>query len=188
MIEPIRCFIAIELPAQIRQKLDDYLRPLKNEFSFVRWVRVEGIHLTLKFLGEISAKQAADIQNTLSLVKFDLPRFKIRIEGSGAFPNQKHPRVIWLGLKQDAENPLYKLQKIIDNELHQIGFEKEKRRFSPHLTLGRLKFNQDTQPLFKYLNHHPFPPVEFNVDAFTLIRSKLKPDGAIYTSLKKFLF
>jgi 2'-5' RNA ligase len=104
----------------------------------------------------------------------------------GAFPSQRRPKVIWLGLQGIPQKPLYDLQKKIESVLQELGFEAEKRRFAPHLTLGRIKFPMDISPFWNYFDEKPFPEYRFRVSEYVLMQSDLKPSGAVYTPIQKY--
>ncbi len=182
----IRCFIAVELPDNILKQIAAYTRHLSEKTSGVRWVRPEGIHLTLKFLGEINAARVEEVKTALTDIKNITNPFDLIIRGSGCFPNRRQPKVIWLGLEHDTSHSLFKLHDWLDVNLAGLGFEREKRRFSPHLTLGRVKNMEDFGPLFRYIDQHPFPDKVFRVDKVYYIRSTLQPSGAIYTTIADY--
>jgi len=177
----IRCFIAAKLPDDLLGEIDRYTAELARHSPGIRWVKPESIHLTLKFLGEISLSTVQDVRQILTGISTVAEPFDLIIKGSGTFPNRRQPRVIWLGLEHDPSHSLFKLHDWLDAELVDLGFEKEKRRFSPHLTLGRVKLRENFGPLFRYLDRHPFPERTFRVDKIYFIRSSLQPSGAVYT-------
>ena len=186
MTDTIRSFAAISLPENLKSKLEQYLLELKQIAPKVKWVRSESIHITLKFLGE----QKSDLVDKVSMRLMDVPDSFSGISLStghfGAFPGEKRPRVFWLGINSTQMEKLLQLQRWVENELQVLGFEKEKRRFSPHLTLGRVKHPDDFSRLWKYAEENPFPELSFNVEEFYLMRSILKPTGAVYRPLQKY--
>lgn len=186
MDDVIRCFIAIDLPMELKDKLSLYLKELRPMVPQIKWVRTESLHLTLKFLGEISPSRVEAAKQQLDRLSGTSEFFQIAVSHFGAFPSEKHPRVFWLGLHGIPQEPFYQLQSRIEDILNEIGFEKEKRRFSPHLTLGRLKFPQDISPVWDHVNAHPFPEYAFVVSEFILMRSILKPMGAEYSPIQKY--
>jgi 2'-5' RNA ligase len=184
----IRCFIAIPLPGKIREMIDDYLRDLKRITQAVKWIRAENIHLTLKFLGEIEDKKIEQIKERLPDVNKSTSPFIITINGFGCFPDKRRPRVFWLGLGSGDLNSLSSLHQWLEKQMTSLGFEEEKRRFSPHLTLGRAKRSDDFSSLFTHAGRKPFPQQSFQADHLELIKSQLQPQGAHYTTLAKFSF
>jgi 2'-5' RNA ligase len=182
----IRCFIAIPLPSEIRDAIDNYLKELKKLTDAVKWVKTAHIHLTLKFFGEIKVAKVQSIKQCLSDINNTISPFILSVNGSGCFPNKRKPRVFWLGLGAQGLSDLERMYHWLESRLATIDFEKEKRRFAPHLTLGRVKYDDDFSPLFAYLAQMPFSALSFQVDELALIRSRLYPDGAQYTTLEKF--
>jgi len=182
----IRCFIAVELPADLLKEIAAYTQKLNEQTSGIRWVRPSGVHITLKFLGEITASRVEDVRKSLANISSVAEPFTLSISGAGCFPNRRQPRVIWLGLEHDPAHSLFKLHNWLDDQLTLLGFEKEKRRFSPHLTLGRIKYAGDFKSLFNYIDQNAFPGRIFHVDRISLIRSTLQPSGAVYNKLADY--
>jgi len=182
----IRTFIAIEIPGDILDRISDILRVLKKGCPYVRWVRPESIHLTLKFLGNIDAKRLGNL--ALELTDLLGTPLSLSLGRPGGFPNLKRPRIVWLGLEGDTEG-LMGLQQEIEERCAKIGFPEEKRGFSPHLTLGRIKSGRpaDLEGLSTLLDKVDvtgIPPLR--ADAVYLYESILKPAGAEYRKLNSF--
>ncbi len=178
----LRTFICFELPSRITSaisELEDNLRPLSRG---VRWSRPEGIHLTLKFLGDVEESQIDAIALAVQEACENIPAFDIFLEGAGAFPNARQPRVFWLGVKEPSGR-LESVQRDIENALEPLGFAREKRAFSPHLTLGRVKFPDHLDRVSQYLEEHALNSLSFRADTVVLMKSTLKPQGAVYTPL-----
>jgi 2'-5' RNA ligase len=186
--EKIRCFIAIQLPHNIQEEISSYIEKLKKTSHDVRWIKGENIHLTLKFLGEIDSTRVDLIKKNLYPLCDELSQFNIKISGSGCFPNKKRPRVFWLGMEQGKENPLFSLHNWIENKLITLDFEKEKRRFSPHLTLGRVRAKEavDFSDLFTFIEKKPFSSINFKVEEIFFMQSILKPTGAEYQVIESY--
>jgi 2'-5' RNA ligase len=184
----IRCFIAIHLPHDILIRISNYIKDLKKQSDDVRWVRADNIHLTLKFLGEIDSTKVKLVKECLYLLSDEFSSFSLSISGSGCFPGKKHPRVFWLGMEQGKENPLFGVHNWIEKQLSDLDFEKEKRRFSPHLTLGRFRARQPANfsDLFTFLENNPFNPVNFEVKEIFFMQSILEPTGAEYKTIEKY--
>jgi 2'-5' RNA ligase len=180
----IRCFFAIALPADVKRNLAAVVVQLKKRAPMIRWAQVESIHLTLKFLGEITQVQAEAIHKALSDNAIHLPPFYLTTTQIGFFPNERKPRVIWLGL---AENDiLSKFQRQLEEITGNLGFEREKRSFSPHLTLGRIKSPRRFDDLNDYIINNPLPVYQITVSEYLLMRSVLKPEGAIYSPIYRY--
>jgi 2'-5' RNA ligase len=182
----IRCFIAAELPADLLNEIGTYTGRLSGQTSGIRWVKPEGIHITLKFLGEITVSKVSAVKAQLGGIGGVADPFDLRISGSGCFPNRRQPRVIWLGLEHDPAHSLFKLHSWMDEQLEDLGFSREKRRFSPHLTLGRIKNLENPESLYAYLDQNPFPEKSFAVGEIFFKQSLLKPSGAVYKTLAGF--
>jgi 2'-5' RNA ligase len=185
--EQVRSFIAVELPQNVKDGLAQLKSKLERaEHPFVKWVHPEGVHLTLKFLGNIPFKQVAEITKAIEEASKGIPPFHLEISGLGGFPNLKQPRVLWVGIGGEVDK-LLSLQQNIDLALIPLGFAKEERPFVPHLTLARIK--QGASPRERksfgelvasttFENSYPL-----NVETINLMRSQLTPEGAIYTRL-----
>jgi 2'-5' RNA ligase len=186
-MKQIRAFIAIELPDQVKcdlSKLLDRIRP--GQERAVKWVDPDSIHLTLKFLGNIPAEKVTDITRAIGEAAAEVVPFTLRLQGLGAFPNLRYPRVVWVGVGGDV-GLIVHLKRRIDQALIHLGFPTEDREFSPHLTLGRVRdqtTNQERRSLgesIRSIQLESSPP--FLVDKVCLMRSTLTSAGAIYDRL-----
>ena len=185
--EQIRSFIAIELPEEAKKGLARLRKELeRDEHKFVKWVDPKGIHLTLKFLGNIPSKRVTEITEAIKGAAQGISPFHLEISGLGAFPSLRQARVLWVGIGGEVDK-LSRLQQNIDSALAALGFAREERSFVPHLTLARIR--QGASPLERrsfgeLVGSAIFEdkyPVE--VGAINLMRSQLTPAGAIYTCL-----
>lgn len=183
----IRAFIAAELPQELRGQLKRFQAGLKQpDPGFIKWVDAESIHLTFKFLGNIDAKSVESIGEVLdNAVRQTMP-FNLMTGRTGCFPNMKNARVYWLGLDGDTKR-LLEFQKRVDVAMSKLGFAVENRPFSAHLTLARLRESNtdiNRSKLMGLIQAAEFKPVyEFKVDKIFLIRSRLTPQGAVYSHL-----
>jgi 2'-5' RNA ligase len=187
--EEIRSFIAIELSDEVRGGLARLRSELERaEHTYAKWVSPEGIHLTLKFLGNIPFKQVTEISKAIEGAAQGISPFHLEISGLGAFPSLKQPRVLWVGIGGEIDK-LSRLQQNIDASLAPFGFAKEERSFVPHLTLARIR--QGASPAERKSFGELAMSVSFetkyplDVEAISLMRSQLMPRGAIYTCLSK---
>jgi len=185
--DQIRSFIAIELPEEAKQGLARLRRGLERDVhGFVKWVDPQGIHLTLKFLGNIPAKRVTEITDAIKKATGGISPFHLEISGLGAFPSLKQPRVFWVGISGELDK-LSALQLDIDSTLAALGFAREERPFVAHLTLARIREGaspaerRDFGELVDSTTFQDKYPVE--VAAVRLMRSQLTPAGAIYTCL-----
>lgn len=182
----MRLFVAIEIPGEIRNALALFLQELRGFAPLAKWVRAENLHVTLKFLGETLPAKVTAINNALRSIRSERPVI-LEFRGLGFFPNEKQPRVFWVGM--EASQNLKVLAEHIDQRLHQLGFPLEDRPFSPHLTLAR--FNPPGLPpkLGTVVPEHSSRSFgSLTAREFRLIESKLKPTGAEYTTLQSFPF
>jgi 2'-5' RNA ligase len=183
--EQIRSFIAIELPQNIQSGLAQIRSELERaEHPFVKWVNPEGIHLTLKFLGNIPFKRVTKVAKAMEEATQGFSPFRLEISGLGAFPNLKQPRVVWVGIKGEIDK-LLSLQQNIDSALALLGFAREERPFMPHLTLARIKERAspaERKSLGELIMSTSLEiSYPFEVMDVSLMRSQLTPEGAVYT-------
>jgi 2'-5' RNA ligase len=178
----IRTFICFELPGFIKTELQRVQNALKPISKSVRWSHVDGIHLTLKFLGDVDEEILDDIHNAVKKAAEKSEPFQIDISGVGAFPNFNRPNVYWIGVKESS-GALLSIQQKIENELEQIGFAKERRPFSPHLTIGRVKSQEGLKEISKTLQNAKLPSMTFVAAEILVMKSVLQPGGARYTPL-----
>ncbi|MDZ7363162.1 MAG: RNA 2',3'-cyclic phosphodiesterase [candidate division KSB1 bacterium] len=182
-MEMLRTFIALDMPPEIKTALSKYVQPLRSQRGRVNWVKAENLHLTLKFLGDTPASRIEEIGAALQEIAAATTAFSGVIEGGGIFPNDEHPRVLWVGVNEKT-GALQKLAKAIDDRMHQFGFAKEKRVFSPHLTIGRAK-DQRIPEIIRALKENPFAPMPASFDEIIFMQSELHPAGSVYTPLRK---
>jgi 2'-5' RNA ligase len=182
----IRSFIAIEIPGDLRAKIETIQKELQNKKADVKWVLPGGIHLTLKFLGEITAREVESISNILDSIIPSWKAFPLRIKGVGCFPSIRNPRIIWLGIDEGA-SMVSTLQKAIERSAIEQGFSAEDRPFRPHLTLGRVRSKRGLEYLIQAIeNLREVEVGTFKAQEVSLFRSDLKPSGAVYTQLRGF--
>lgn len=172
----MRAFIAIDLPETIQATLGREQTALRGESPDARWTRPEGIHLTLKFLGEISDAQVKDVIAALAtLDRFE--KFSVAVKGFGFFPDARRPRVLWTGL--EAPPALAELAERVEECLEKSGFARERRPFRPHLTLARFNIPRPQPALQVFLERRDDPSLgRFEVSEFFLFESKLSGGGA----------
>ncbi len=183
----MRCFIAIELPEAVKSALSGIEEELKRTGADVRWVKPENIHLTLKFLGNIEDSKAEKIADIMEKICNRCRPFEIEIKGAGMFPNTKSPRVLWSGLENS--NVLKSLQEEIDEGMEAIGFDREKRGFTAHLTLGRVRSLKGKERLVEVMRLYEKENIgKMNVVSVSFMRSDLHPEGSRYTKIAEFPF
>ncbi len=183
----VRAFIAVDLDAEVVARLAQVLDDLRREIGdhSVRWVPAENIHLTLKFLGDVSVNNLPLLQNALSAEAHKRSAFALSVGGLGAFPRESQPRVLWVGVEAPAV--LMSLQRGIEVRMERLGYARERRTFEPHLTLGRVSRNADVHDIRRVARLLQEYKLGFlgvsEVKAVHLFRSDLRPGGAVYTRL-----
>ena len=187
--ESLRVFCAVELPAEIRAAVAAHATRLRREFPDARasWARPEGLHITLKFIGEVEAARVETLTRAAFAAVGGLKPFRLTIEESGTFPPHGAARVLWLGVK-DASGHLAQLQSRLEQECAANGFPRASRAFRPHLTVARLRTPQGTHALAEAHRRTPFGPYHFEVSELLVIRSELGPGGSRYTPLSRHSF
>jgi RNA 2',3'-cyclic 3'-phosphodiesterase len=183
----LRAFLASELPAALQEKIQSATAGLRQALreDLIRWVPAHNVHLTLKFLGDVSPAGISMIEQMLTTEAAQFDAFDVQVEGLGCYPNPKRPRVLWVGLKAPPE--LASLQRAIEAGAARLGYESEERGFSPHLTIGRVRQNVssgDIQRIRAVLESNRIGSLgTARVDAVHLFKSELRPEGSIYTLL-----
>ena len=183
----IRSFIAVDLPDSLLPPLEKAASQLRETLSGmpVRWVPVRNIHLTLKFLGDVSEKNIEVIKSIVRAEAANHEIFEISVGEFGIFPNNARPRVLWVGVQ--APDELINLHRRIDMETARLGYAPDQREFSPHLTFGRVSRNASPKQVRKISNLLREYSIGFlgaaRIEDVTLFRSDLGPDGAVYSKI-----
>jgi 2'-5' RNA ligase len=180
MSESMRAFICIDVPDSIRSRAGDLQRRLQSIGADVSWVKPSNLHLTLKFLGHVSPERLNEARAALERAVRSASRFEIEVGGTGCFPSARSPRVLWIGLGA-VPDQLLRLHDAIESEMEAIGFQREPKPFTPHLTIGRLRSGRNAARLAQELLAAGFEPERFTARQVILMRSDLRPAGAIYT-------
>ena len=183
----IRAFIAIDLPQPIQDSIEKQTARLQKTLGdqIIRWTSIQNMHLTLKFLGNIRVAHLDFLKQMLTQTADSHAAFDLQIGGIGSFPNGKLPRVLWLGVHAPAG--LTSLQKNVEEQAASLGYEKETRAFSPHLTLGRVRSSihaHDLQKIRLVLENFQLGKIDpSRVDCVHLYQSELHSEGSVYTKL-----
>ncbi len=181
----VRAFIAIELPDTIKEALGDLSQRLRPCGVRASWVKPERMHLTLRFLGEVSENDAERVGDFLEAAYRDLKPFEVTVAGVGAFPNLRRPSVVWVGV-EPVRGSLARAQSVAEEAACHIGLPREKRAFRAHLTLARIKEERKADALTTLLEHErSFAGGSFSVRSVSLFGSRLTPKGPIYRHLRK---
>jgi 2'-5' RNA ligase len=183
----LRLFVAIELPGSVLSALTQLQHQLQRDpaLANLRWVRPEGIHLTLKFLGETPAERQRAIEAAIANAASAQEPFELGLGRLGSFGSKQAPRVLWVDLTGDTQR-LAQVQTHVEAELANAGFPPENRRFSPHLTLARIHPNRAREAagaLQQAIENTTVPLVTFTAEAVSFMKSDLRPGGAVYTRL-----
>lgn len=182
----IRCFIALNLPAEIKGRLAELEARLKEARADVSWVKPENVHLTLKFLGGVEEARVPLVKRAVQEGLRREGPLVLTLAGLGVFPNPRSPRVVWVGVGGDTER-LQNLQERLEQALGEVGFPREARSFSPHITLGRMRSRQGAASLMELVGHLGANEVgSLKAESIELMRSQLHPAGAVYTILESF--
>jgi 2'-5' RNA ligase len=183
----IRAFIAIDLSTDIQQRLDDVVQNYKTQLADIpiRWLAASNIHLTLKFLGDVSVSNLKILTEMIQAEISSHHQFEISVGGSGAFPNIRQPRIIWVGVEAPTE--LTAIKNGIEATTGRLGYTREERAFSPHLTLGRVSRNITSLEVKVITKVLETTRVGFLgatcIEKVHLYRSDLQPSGAVYTQI-----
>ena len=183
----LRAFIAVEIPSSLQNTIQESTASLHKTLGneLIRWVPPQNVHLTLKFLGDVSSPNLDLIKQMLIAETGQHLCFEMQMEGIGSFPNPRRPRVIWVGLRAPAA--LESLQRGIESASARLGYTSEEKTFSPHLTIGRVKQNlsaPEIQRVRVALEETKIGLLGIvRVDAAHLFKSDLQPNGSVYTRL-----
>ncbi len=183
----VRAFVAVDLESEITERLAQVLAELRQQVDgrIVRWVPAENIHLTLKFLGDVSVHNLPLLEDALRAEALGRSAFALSVGGLGAFPSENQPRVLWVGV--EAPDVLMALQRGIEARMERLGYAREKSPFNPHLTLGRVSRSataREVRQVARLLREYKLGFLGVSeVEAVHLFRSDLRPAGAVYTRL-----
>lgn len=189
-----RTFIALEQNASLQRYLGGLIDQAKQELPALQWVAPAGIHLTLAFLGELNDEQLASAMQAAQAAAQHIPPFEYRLKGLGIFGSTFQPRVIWMGIEDQPSatlhgSPLEQLHRALNRELERRNFEVDKRPFSPHLTLARVKHSlspQEQQSLQRLLHKKQALSSLYPVNSLHVMKSELSRAGAKYSCLQEY--
>lgn len=182
-----RIFIALDIPDDVKTMLEGFIQRWQTSLhAKIKWVKHWQLHITLSFLGEITDPLLQRVAEATQHIAQTTKPFSIAIHGTGAFPTPKYPRVLWCGCSGDIQ-AMITLQKKLQIALEQIGIPQEKRSFSPHITLGRVRSTVDPKIITDFLQAS-CESRRFTIEDITLYQSKLFPTGPVYEIYKKYPF
>ncbi|MGB9617928.1 MAG: RNA 2',3'-cyclic phosphodiesterase [Desulfomonilaceae bacterium] len=184
----VRCFVALELPEEVKSFVAAVAAELRLKIKDAKWVSVQGMHLTLKFLGDVPSGAIPAVGKALEEPFAVRGPIQLKVQGLGCFPNMKRPRVIWLGIT-DSQSALQPLVQKIEDALVPLGIPRETRSFKPHLTLARMKDAGDLSRDMEFImERQTATGPSFSINSAVLFESVLRPQGAQYHPIKRFSF
>jgi 2'-5' RNA ligase len=181
----IRSFIAIETPPEVKVDIAKVLEGLRTTNADVRWESIEKFHITLKFLGNVDEPRLNSLADRLEEALVAFAPFNMTYQGVGCFPNQHHPRVIWIGAENE-DGSLIKIQETAEKVAEGMGLQREERQFHPHITIGRVKGPKNLKALVSGLGNASFNPHAAIIKDVLLMKSDLKPTGSMYSVLRTY--
>jgi len=181
----IRSFIAIDTAPEVKAAIVEVEERLKATNAEVRWEPIEKFHITLKFLGNVEEVKLESLEKRLEEALSAFPAFKMTYQAVGCFPNQYHPRVVWIGAENE-DGTLTRIEETIEEVSNSLGFPREERQFHPHITIGRVKGSRNLKALVSELVNTSFAPRSSLINEVLLMKSDLRPSGSVYTALKRF--
>ncbi|MBI4667454.1 MAG: RNA 2',3'-cyclic phosphodiesterase [Nitrospinae bacterium] len=181
-----RIFFAIDLPDELTTRAENVISGFGVPSGQVRWARAGNMHITMRFLGDVSEKAIPGLCDAAGQIAATFRPFRITVEGLGVFPNQERPRVVWFGVGGDVEN-LKNIETALSARLEGMGFPPEERAFSAHLTIGRVKSDNARGKIARLVRQYRRYYIgDAPVTEIALYESKLNPQGSIYTKLGSF--
>ncbi len=184
----MRCFVAIELPDDVRRQLGKLQQRFEDLGRAVRWVRPKAIHLTLKFLGDVLDRDLTAVSQAVDDVASQCSPFDFVVQSTGCFPPRGGVRVVWVGVTETS-GTLAACQRLCENAMGALGFPKESRPYVPHLTLGRVKDPRRAVNLRERVNDHAdFEAGVVPANELILFESRLSPQGAQYVPVHRAAF
>jgi RNA 2',3'-cyclic 3'-phosphodiesterase len=183
--DEIRSFLALDLPGQVTDFLENVSNQLKQSRADVKWVNPKSIHLTIKFLGNIKRPTIHEIETTVKPIFSSYTPIQLKVSNIAVSPNPRQPRVIWAGI-EDPTGCIIRMVPIIEDAFFKMGFAKEKRPFTPHLTLGRTRSAEGRERLINIMSGLTCDSPVFTIDRAILFQSVLNAAGANYSALSVF--
>ena len=181
----MRLFIAARINKEIEREVGEFLEQFHRLPGRIKWVEPHNIHITLKFLGETDSNEVEPLKQAIAHAAAKTGAFEAHLQGCGVFPNMRAPRVFWIGIN-DPQKRLTTLAAKVDSELTTLGFDPEQRAFSPHLTLGRVKDDDNLEAVKAAFVKATFGPLLLRVEKIHLVESQLKPSGPVYKDIAGF--
>ena len=178
----IRTFIALDTPETVTKVALSLQSSVKVNPKAVRWVRKENIHVTLRYIGPTAPGEVEKINRLLSEIVGQNSDLSLKVSGTGCFPKKERPRILWLGVDGDVVE-LKLLVEMINSEMVQLGYPQEERNYSPHISIGRIRYPQKVTPDVTDFLSAEYEPISWNIPKIIFYQSELLPSGAIYSIL-----
>ncbi len=178
-----RLFVAANIPDEIKEQIISIRSNNYRGSENIKWEKKEKFHFTLKFLGDVDESRNQEILSLLSGTLKNQKKIECVFDKFGFFYKNRSPKILWLGLKHNSQ--LASLALNIDESLSEMGFDREKRKFKPHLTILRIKGNENLSELMKFRDIN-LSDLSFFCDEVSLIKSVLKPESSVYYNIEKF--
>ncbi|MBC8174508.1 MAG: RNA 2',3'-cyclic phosphodiesterase [Candidatus Marinimicrobia bacterium] len=178
----IRTFLAVELPQRVKSTVLNLQTTIQAKPRVVKWVKMDNIHLTLRFIGPTPEREVPRISAEVKKAIAQHNDLSLFICGTGVFPKPQRPRVLWLGTDGEVQK-LKDLVSDINSELEKLGFPAEEREYSPHITIGRIRYPQKITPDVTNFLNSEYDPIEVKVQSVKYFQSDLVPGGPIYSIL-----
>lgn len=181
----MRCFIAVDIPEMVKKEVMRATERARKSHRDLKWVEEENLHITLKFLGEVEREKIEKVKRVLDMITRAEAPFNLTTSEFGTFPKRGALRVFWLGIEGDLDE-IKKLQERIEKELLKIGFDREDREFTPHLTLARAKRYSRERVTLDDLDLNEVKGKSFRINEVVLYESILRPEGPLYKKISVF--
>ncbi|MFQ6615560.1 MAG: RNA 2',3'-cyclic phosphodiesterase [Fidelibacterota bacterium] len=178
----LRTFLAVELPDQVKRTAHLLHTTVEARPKVVKWLKSSNIHLTLRFIGPTPEEEVPRIHQAVGGVISGHRDFTLRIEGTGVFPKKQRPRVLWMGVRGDLDS-LTAMVREMNRALESLGYPPEEREYSPHVTIGRIRYPQKVTPDVSDFLNSRYQSIVFDVQKVTFFQSDLVPGGPIYSVL-----
>jgi 2'-5' RNA ligase len=186
----MRVFVAIDISDEARLAAVEYIQRLRLDFPRVNisWEKPEKLHFTIRFLGDIDKGQIGAVLQLTEVVAARFTPFEVHITEGGIFPHPRNPRILWLGVPQKESVTIGRVNADIEAELQAAGFPAEKRKFHPHVTIGRVPDKVNARELVRTHTQRQLQPILFTATGVTVYESKLQKTGSAYLPIRLFPF
>lgn len=181
-MDTVRCFVAVFLHPSLHREIATLQKRLSQSGADIKWVQPCNLHFTLQFLGDVEQVRIPSITDALKECMADVSGFELQLNGIGAFPNLRNPRVLWVGVDTGRER-LVSLMSVVAEAMKMEGFMRDSKGFSPHLTIGRVRSTRNLKPLLEKLNANVNVKGKMDVTEIQFTASELTPRGPLYSPI-----